>query len=261
MGDPDFDLAARQISEDKERPLTRSRQIQGLTFSRLPGTKTEVEAIASLMGRSTCDTYTGEASRESVLMQRKSPRILHLATHSFFLSDQDWSSLMDEKGRGITIIGKDKPFPKKPVRIENSFLRSGLALAGANRSLAQEGVPDGILTAEKILGTGGLNLRGTDIVVLSACETGLGDVKKGEGVYGLRKAFTQAGTKSLVMSLWEVLDLETKVLRVSFYKILQSDKMNRAAALRNAAPVSFSITHRCRPGRRPCSGNIHTGIR
>ncbi|MCG2741356.1 MAG: CHAT domain-containing protein, partial [Syntrophaceae bacterium] len=232
MGDPDFDLATRQTSEDKERPLTRSRQMQGFAFSRLPGTKEEVEAVADLLGRSTCDTYTGENARESVILQRESPRILHLATHGFFLSDQDWSSLMDDKSRGITITAREAPSGKKPVRIENPFLRAGLALAGANRSLAREGVTEGILTAEKILG---LNLRGTDLVVLSACETGVGDVKNGEGVYGLRRAFTQAGAKSLVMSLWEVPDRETKELMVSFYKNLQSGKMNRAAALRNAA--------------------------
>ncbi|HCX90689.1 MAG: hypothetical protein COW04_06485 [Deltaproteobacteria bacterium CG12_big_fil_rev_8_21_14_0_65_43_10] len=232
IGDPDFDLAAKQTTREKERPLTRSRQMQGLTFSRLPGTKEEVEAIAALLGRSASDTYTGVNARESVLMQKKSPRILHLATHGFFLSDQDWSSLMDEKSRGITIIGKDKPSPRKPVRIENPFLRAGLALAGANRSLSQEGVTEGILTAEKIIS---LNLRGTDLVVLSACETGVGDVKNGEGVYGLRRAFTQAGAKSLVMSLWEVPDRETKELMVSFYKNLQSGKMNRAEALRHAA--------------------------
>ena len=232
IGDPDFDLAAKQTTGEKERPLTRSRQMQGLTFSRLPGTKEEVDAIAAILGRSASDTYTGVNARESVLMQRKSPLILHLATHGFFLSDQDWSSLMDDKSRGIAIIGKDKPSPKKPVRIENPFLRAGLALAGANRSLSQEGVTEGILTAEKILG---LNLRGTDLVVLSACETGVGDVKNGEGVYGLRRAFTQAGAKSLVMSLWEVPDRETKELMVSFYKNLQAGKMNRAEALRHAA--------------------------
>ena len=191
-----------------------------------------MEAIAAILGRSASDTFTGANARESVLMQGKSPRILHLATHGFFLSDQDWSSMIDEKSRGISIIGKDKPSPKKPVRIENPFLRAGLALAGANRSLAQEGVTEGILTAEKILG---LNLRGTDMVVLSACETGAGDVKNGEGVYGLRRAFTQAGAKSLVMSLWEVPDKETKELMVSFYQNLKSGKMNRAAALRQAA--------------------------
>ncbi|MFZ4441274.1 MAG: CHAT domain-containing protein, partial [Syntrophales bacterium] len=232
MGDPDFDLVAKQTKGENERPLTRSRNMQGISFSRLPGTKEEVDAIAAILGRSASDSYTGEKARESVLMQTKSPRILHLATHGFFLSDQDWSSLMDEKSRGISIIGKDKPSPKKPANIENPFLRAGLALAGANRSLAQEGVTEGILTAEKILG---LNLRGTDLVVLSACETGMGDVKNGEGVYGLRRAFTQAGAKSLVMSLWEVPDKETKELMVSFYKNLKSGKMNRAAALRNAA--------------------------
>jgi CHAT domain-containing protein/Tfp pilus assembly protein PilF len=232
LGDPDFDLMAKQTTGEKERPLTRSRHMQGLSFSRLPGTKEEVEAIAAILGRSASDIYTGERARESVLLQTKSPRILHLATHGFFLSDQDWSSLMDEKSRGIAIIGKDKPSLKKPVSIENPFLRAGLALAGANRSLAQEGATEGILTAEKILG---LSLRGTDLVVLSACETGMGDVKNGEGVYGLRRAFTQAGAKSLVMSLWEVPDKETKELMVSFYKNLQAGKMNRAAALRNAA--------------------------
>jgi len=232
MGDPDFNLADRQTTEEKGRPLTRSRQMQGLSFSRLPGTKEEVEAVTTLLGRSACDTYTGKMASESVLMQKKSPRILHLATHGFFLSDQDWTSVRDEKSRGIIITAKEAPSGKKPIRIENPFLRSGLALAGANRSLAQEDVTDGILTAEKILG---LNLHGTDMVVLSACETGVGDVKNGEGVYGLRRAFTQAGTKSLVMSLWEVPDRETKELMVSFYKNLQSGKMNRAAALRDAA--------------------------
>jgi len=232
MGDPDFDMIAGKTSPDKEIKVALSRNMQGINFSRLPGTKEEVEAISSILGRSAGTTYTGKAATESVLTQMKSPRILHLATHGFFLSDQDWSSMMDEKSRGIAIIGKDKSATKKPLRIENPFLRAGLALSGANNSLSQEGATEGILTAEKILG---LNLRGTDMVVLSACETGMGDVKNGEGVYGLRRAFTQAGAKSLVMSMWEVPDRETKELMVSFYKNLQSGKMNRAEALRNAA--------------------------
>ncbi len=232
MGDPDFDLASGATSQDKERTVALSRNMQGIKFPRLPGTKEEVKAIATLLGRSASDTYTGIAATESVLMQKKSPRILHLATHGFFLSDQDWTSMMDEKSRGIAIIARELPSGKKPVRIENPFLRSGLALAGANSSLAQKGATEGILTAEKILG---LDLRGTDMVVLSACETGIGDVKNGEGVYGLRRAFIQAGAKSLVMSMWEVPDQETKELMINFYKNLQSGKMNRAEALRNAA--------------------------
>ena len=232
MGDPDFDLATGIKAPDTARKVALSRSMQGISFSRLPATKKEVEAIAAILGSAASNTYTGKVATESVLTQSKSPRILHLATHGFFLSDQDWSSMMDEKSRGIKIIGTDKAIPKKPVRIENPFLRAGLALAGANNSLAQEGATEGILTAEKILG---LNLRGTDMVVMSACETGMGDVKNGEGVYGLRRAFTQAGAKSLVMSMWEVPDVETKELMVSFYKNLQSGKMNRAEALRNAA--------------------------
>ena len=97
------------------------------------------------------------------------------------------------------------------------MLRSGIALAGANNALKSGEVEksDGIVTAEKILG---LRLRGTDMVVLSACETGMGEVKTGEGVFGLRRAFTQAGTKSMVMSMWSVPDKETKELMVEFYK-------------------------------------------
>ena len=232
MGDPDFNLAAGKTAQDKEKKVALSRSMKGINFSRLTGTKKEVEAIAAILGSSASLTYTGKAAKESVLTQGKSPRILHLATHGFFLTDQDWSAMVGQQSRGVKIVGKDKAIAKKPTSIENPFLRAGLALAGANNSLAQEGATEGILTAEKILG---LNLRGTDMVVLSACETGMGDVKNGEGIYGLRRAFTQAGAKSLVMSMWEVPDVETKELMVNFYKNLQSGKINRAEALRQAA--------------------------
>ena len=122
----------------------------------------------------------------------------------------------------------------RKVKTENPLLRSGIALAGANNALkfGDTERSDGIVTAEKILS---LKLRGTDMVVLSACDTGLGEVKAGEGVYGLRRAFTQAGTRSLVMSIWQVPDQETKELMVEFYKNIQSGKMNRCQALRQAA--------------------------
>lgn len=95
-----------------------------------------------------------------------------------------------------------------------------------------------MVTAEKILG---LRLRGTDMVVLSACETGVGDVKTGEGVFGLRRAFTQAGTKSLVMSMWSVPDKETKELMVEFYRNILSGKMNRCQALREATLKQMQV--------------------
>ena len=121
------------------------------------------------------------------------------------------------------------------------MLRSGIALAGANRSMAESGEApgsEGIVTAEKILG---LKLWGTEMVVLSACETGLGDVRTGEGVYGLRRAFTQAGAKSVIMSMWSVPDAETKELMIEFYKGARSGKMNRCQALRQAALNQIAV--------------------
>ena len=139
--------------------------------------------------------------------------------------------------RGITI----SPEPTgKRIKIENPLLRSGIALAGANRALGSKDSKNhtGIVTAEKILG---LKLRGTDMVVLSACDTGVGEIKTGEGVFGLRRAFTQAGSKSLVMSLWSVPDKETKELMVEFYKNIRVGKMNRCQALKQAALKEMKV--------------------
>ena len=165
----------------------------------------------------------------------QAPRLSsHLATHGFFLNDLDLSTLVDERVRGIQVVPLDPKQAGRKVKIENPLLRSGIALAGANNALkfGDTERSDGIVTAEKILS---LKLRGTDMVVLSACDTGLGEVKAGEGVYGLRRAFTQAGTRSLVMSMWQVPDQETKELMVEFYKNIRSGKMNRCQSLRQAA--------------------------
>jgi CHAT domain-containing protein len=115
---------------------------------------------------------------------------------------------------------------KAANKIENPLLRSGLALAGANERKGEK--DDGILTA---LEASGLDLWGTKLVVLSACETGVGEVKNGEGVYGLRRAFVLAGTESLVMSLWSVSDLVTRELMTGYYKNLKHG-MGRGEALR-----------------------------
>jgi CHAT domain-containing protein/Tfp pilus assembly protein PilF len=236
FGDPDFDLDPKDLVTAKVAgagaPLSlRSRDMKNLRFERLPATREEVEAIAALLGRYRCELFTGRQALEEVLMSRESPRILHLATHGFFLDDQGLPQT-EEGLRGISIVAKDTPAGKKDaIRIENPLLRSGIVLAGANRAMTSEGSTTGIVTAEKILG---LRLRGTDLVVLSACETGMGEVKNGEGVYGLRRAFTQAGAKSIVMSLWEVPDRETKELMISFYRNILSGKMLRDEALRQA---------------------------
>jgi CHAT domain-containing protein len=109
------------------------------------------------------------------------------------------------------------------------MLRSGLALAGANASLKQGG-DQGLVSAEKILG---LRLKGTGLVVLSACETGLGEVRSGEGVFGLQRAFILSGAQTLVMSLWSVPSAETTELMSCFYRLL-SQGIPKAEALRQA---------------------------
>ena len=119
------------------------------------------------------------------------------------------------------------------MKIENPLIRSGLALAGANHTLSSQNVAtsQGLLTAEKVLG---LKLKGTDLVVLSACNTGMGVIQNGQGVYGLRRAFFQAGAKSLITSMCPVPDKETKELMIQLYENIQSG-MNRCQALRQAA--------------------------
>ncbi len=228
IGDPDYNLdeggqgaSLKKLgiaSMDKRSFATRSRDLSSKEFSPLPGTKEEVESIASLMGKKDIILYTGKDALEEVLFAYKDPKVLHLATHGFFLTDQD---LLDEKRKA--------PY-------ENPLVRSGIVLAGVNKSM-KSGSGEGLITAEKILS---LKLRGTDLVVLSACETGLGDIKSGEGVFGLRRAFTQAGTKGLVMSMWSVPDRETKELMVSFYTNILVKKMKRPEALRQAIIAELS---------------------
>jgi CHAT domain-containing protein len=110
---------------------------------------------------------------------------------------------------------------------ENPLLRSGLAFAGANKLAS--GDDDGILTAME---ASGLDLWGTKLVVLSACETGVGKVTNGDGVYGLRRALVIAGAETLVMSLWQVDDLATRDLMTGYYKKLGAGAA-RSGALRD----------------------------
>lgn len=252
MGDPDFDLCHEEkkvailkmalMDGEKEKPTRRSADMRGFQFTRLPGAEEEVRAIQKILGDTIeTEAYLGSRALEEVLKQKNAPKILHLATHGFFLEDQERDRIpTDPTERGFFSVTMPIKEKRNMVRTENPMLRSGFALAGANRALQEvdEDADDGIVTSEEILG---LRLRGTDLVVLSACDTGLGEVKTGEGVFGLRRAFSQAGAKSLIMSLWAVPDKETRELMVAFYKNIMTGQINRCQALRQAALKEMKI--------------------
>jgi CHAT domain-containing protein/tetratricopeptide (TPR) repeat protein len=225
VADPDFDLGmtGTPMSPDETKPQWRqSRALDpsALHFDPLPGTHTEGEHIAA---RLDVRPWLKSTALEGRLKAFPSPRIVHIATHGFFLEDQKGDPSLGQLGLG-----------RLSHALENPLLRSGLALAGANTWLQEKPLPaeaeDGILTAEDV---SGLDLLNTELVVLSACETGLGAVQVGEGVFGLRRAFVLAGAHTLVMSLWKVPDRQTQELMEDFYaRILAGE--GRAEALREA---------------------------
>ena len=143
----------------------------------------------------------GRATK-AALGQAHSPLILHVATHGFFLEDL---KLAPPGGRGYQAFDEDPRqvltrIEESGIRVESPLLRSGLALAGANERTEED---NGIMTALEVTG---LNLWGTKLVVLSACDTGVGEVNNGDGVHGLRRALVLAGSETQVMSLWAVKD-------------------------------------------------------
>ena len=227
MADPDYDMGLKEKNKiAKELKVTNSvrgvisRDVKGLTFSRLPDTKIEADTIAKAL-KNRFRTYMGRKAIEEVLFSAKSPRILHIATHGYFLKNEETKP----SGNGVS-ISQDR---FSDLKIEDPMLRSGIVLAGVNAALKQ-GRDDGMVSAEKILG---LRLKGTELVVLSACETGVGDVQAGEGVLGLKRAFILSGAKTIVMSLWSVPSSETTELMTDFYKLMSSG-LTKSDALRQA---------------------------
>ena len=200
----------------------------------LSGTAKEVTGVKSILQTNGFQTvlYMGYTATEEAFKQLgtdnvPSPRILHIATHGFFFPDPKDSTAyrqpLDEQAVGFKTS-------------HNPLVRSGLLLAGANQAWVNgkplvKGMENSILTAYEI---SHMNLTHTELVVLSACETGLGDIEGNEGVYGLQRAFKIAGAKYLIMSLWQVPDKQTSLLMTRFYQKWLDEKMDIPTAFREA---------------------------
>ena len=188
-------------------------------ISPLPGTEKEVEELRQLLIDKgwIADHYMQTEASEDRIKQLSSPKVFHVATHGFFSKNEEQKTEQD------IITNENNAF-------QNPLLRTGLLLTGGGDVLDQTAfnynVESGILTAYEAMN---LNLDQTELVVLSACETGLGDLQVGEGVYGLQRAFMVAGAKTLVMSMFKVDDEVTQKLMVKFYrKWLESGDKRKA---------------------------------
>ena len=189
--------------------------LRGLNFLPLPGAQKEGEIIVEQVDAQNEDkaVFSQKAAQEQVISEiEEIPEILHIATHGFFLkADENLKKRLLKLQRGADL--------QVPPPGDNPLLRAGLAFAGINKNAKFLGDidtrNDGVLTALEVLD---LKLSGTKLVVLSACETGLGEIHEGEGVYGLRRAFQEAGVSEVVNSLWEVSDAGTQALMTSFYQ-------------------------------------------
>lgn len=204
FGNPEFYVQTQPGQPLPSSGLTRST---AEVVSPLPGTKQEIEELDELLDRKgwSTDKFTETQADEPSIKQVTNPRVFHVATHGFFKETPKASSLDQEYN--------------ETAAYDNPLLKTGLLLAGAGDVLNQTqfnyNVDNGILTAYEAMN---LNLDQTDLVVLSACETGLGEVQAGEGVYGLQRAFLVAGARTIVMSLFKVSDEATQQLMVKFYR-------------------------------------------
>lgn len=241
---PDYDLGAGARAEQAEA-MGLQRGLRGAdrgglerNWPALPGAAAEVSGVRTALDGSPVygpvAVYdSAQALEEAFKGLPTVPRVLHVATHGFFQETRELT--VEERARcerawQDTDIERGKERGLLRLRCaENPLLRSGLVLAGANAVGTDEAglaVEDGWLTAEEIVM---LDLNGTDLVVLSACETGLGDIQVGEGVYGLRRAFQLAGAQSVLMSLHLVPDEETRPLMARFYGGLDQELTPRQA--------------------------------
>lgn len=253
LADPEYDLQqkAQPTNAQTDPPWLTQAEAQGLQFRRLEGTVREIEALEILVKKHgiKANMLVGAEAREARLLETSSPYILHLSTHGFFLNDVGQSPVQQafaQATRGVAGIRPTKstttPSAFNATDMANQLLgqpkgamdRSGLALAGANKTLAAwqrsealSPFDDGILTAREVVNW---NLQGTWLVVLAACDTATGHLQSAEGVMGLKRGFLQAGARNLVTTLWEIRDHETVGFMEDFYReMLESG--NPSAAL------------------------------
>ncbi len=196
----------------------------------LPWTEVEAKTVTTILKRSGVNTslfVNHQASEENFRylgIRARSPHVLHIATHGYFFPEPNKS---DQNSASM----------REPIfkMSEHPLIRSGLIMAGANHVWTGgkpfENLEDGILTAYEV---SQMDLSNTELVVLSACETGLGDIKGNEGVYGLQRAFKMAGAKNILMSLWQVPDFATQELMTLFYTNWIQEEMDLPEAFRKA---------------------------
>jgi len=221
---------------------------RSLRWRSLPGARQEAEEVQQRLDQSEylpIQCFVGEMAVEEVLKSAISPRLIHIATHGFYVPYQKANSPLSwQRGEASgSVLARLR-------HASNPLLRSGIVLAGANQLTRTNDenfqVDDGLVTAQEIAS---MDFRHTELVVLSACESGLGDVKRGHGVHGLRRALLIAGAHNLMTSLFEVPDAETRQLIGAFYESLVPHRQ-AATALRDAQRAIIK-------GRRLETGAAH----
>ena len=225
IANPAFDragIASRSASSVRSASLPKDEQSSSLgtqralgldqIWSRLDYTQEEGQVAADLLAGS---LLSGEQASTTNVKAIRSPRVAHFATHGYFLPDEERTP------RDVLSVGSFLPLKTQPTTPKsNPLLRSGIVMAGANQPDANP-ADDGYLTALEVLQ---LDWEGTELVVVSACESGRGLVKRGEGMYGLKRAFAVAGARSSLLSLWKVDDQATAAFMRSFYQHLKAGK-------------------------------------
>ncbi|WP_419194104.1 CHAT domain-containing tetratricopeptide repeat protein [Novipirellula herctigrandis] len=206
----------------EESTARRSRHHETREFTSLPGAEAEGKAIKRMFPAASL--VSGKEASEYIVKSLKSPQMVHVASHGFFLPRIRREVFFDYGG-GKTM----KLLLPEPLLNENPLVRSGLVMAGADHFCGGHG-DDGILTALEL---SNVDLSGTELAVLSACQTAVGEVYDGEGVFGLRRALVLAGARTQVISLWNIDDQSTSVLMQQFYKNLQNGQ-SRSEAIRSS---------------------------